>query len=54
MGATYSAHSDREFTSLGLQTLGGDAGRAVALLGDMVCNSTFNSGELELLKEQVS
>jgi len=54
MGAQYTAKSDRELTSFGLQVFKGDAGKAVELLGDMVCNSTLNPAELELVKEEVS
>lgn len=54
MGARYSAHSDREFTSYNLQVLKGDANGAVNLLGDMLCNNALNSGELELVKDEVS
>lgn len=54
MGARYSSKADREYTRYGLQTFSGDAGRAVALLGDLICNGSFNSAELELVKEQVS
>jgi mitochondrial-processing peptidase subunit beta len=54
MGARYSAHSDREFTRFSLQVHNGDASRAVGLLGDMVCNGSFNSAELELVKDEVS
>jgi predicted Zn-dependent peptidase len=54
MGARYSAHSDREFTSYNLQVLKGDASGAVNLLGDMICNASLNSGELELVKDEVS
>jgi processing peptidase subunit beta len=54
MGGRYSAHSDREFTRFGMQCFNNDAGRAVSLLGDMICNSTLNSAELELVKEEVS
>jgi len=53
-GARYSAHSDREWTSYNLQVLKGDAASAVNLLGDMVCNSSLNSAELELVKDEVS
>ena len=54
MGARYSAHSDREFNRFGLQCFSGDATRAVGLLGDMICNSTLNAAELELVKDEVS
>jgi predicted Zn-dependent peptidase len=54
MGARYSAHSDREFTSYNLQVLKGDTSGAVNILGDMLCNNALNSGELELVKDEVS
>jgi len=54
MGAKYSAHSDREYTRFSLQVHSGDAARAVNMLGDMVCNNSLNSAELELVKDEVS
>jgi len=54
MGAIYSSHADREYARYGLQTFKGDASRAVSLLGDLICNGSFNSAELELVKEEVS
>lgn len=54
MGAVYNSKADREWTRYSLQTFRGDASRAVALLGDVISNSTFNSAELELVKEEVS
>lgn len=54
MGAQYQSHAEREYTRLGLQVTKDNASRAVQMLGDMVCNSTFNSAELELLKDEVS
>ena len=54
MGARYTAHSDREHTSYGFQVFKGDAGKAVGLLGDMLCNNQLNSAELELVKDEVS
>jgi hypothetical protein len=54
MGATYKGHSDREFTSFGVQASKHDVGKAVELLGDAICNPSINSAELELLKEEVS
>ena len=54
MGGRYSAHSDREYTQYGLQVFKGDAAKAVGILGDMLCNGSLNSAELELVKEEVS
>jgi predicted Zn-dependent peptidase len=54
LGAVYSAHSDREFTSYALQVLKGDTSKAVGILGDLICNGTLNSSELELVKDEVS
>mmetsp|Transcript_3727 Transcript_3727/g.6353 ORF Transcript_3727/g.6353 Transcript_3727/m.6353 type:complete len:357 (+) Transcript_3727:34-1104(+) len=54
IGAVYGAKSDREITSYGLKCHKGDAGKAVQLLGDMLCNNTLNSAELELVKQEVS
>lgn len=54
MGSTWNAHSDREFTSFGVQVQKGDASRAIGILGDAICNPALNSAELELTKEAVS
>lgn len=54
MGAEFNHKPGREISSLGLRVLPGDMGKAVDLLGDMVCNSQFNGSELELMKESVS
>lgn len=54
IGARYNAHTDREYTRYGLQVFKGDARKAVTLLGDMISNISLNSGELELVKEEVS
>lgn len=54
MGANYTGHSDREFTSFGMQVHKGDCGRAVSLLGDALCNPSLNAAEFGLLKDEVS
>jgi len=54
MGAIWHAHSDREFTSFGLQTHKGDSGNAVKMLGDAICNVQLNPAELEQLKVEVA
>jgi len=54
LGAIYDAKSGREHTRYNLQVFRNDVGRAITLLGDAVCNSALNSGELELVKEEVS
>lgn len=54
MGGRYSAKSEREQTTFGMQVLKGDATKAVGLLGDMLCNNSLNSAELELVKDEVS
>jgi predicted Zn-dependent peptidase len=54
LGARYTGHSDREFTSYGLQCFGNDANRAVSILGDMITNNAFNTSEFELLKDEVT
>jgi processing peptidase subunit beta len=54
MGARYAAHSDREFTRFSMQVHRADAGKAVSMLGDMICNNSFNAAELELVKDEVS
>lgn len=53
MGARYHADTGREISSYGLQVLKGDVNNAVKILGDTICNSTFNGNELELVKEEV-
>lgn len=54
MGARYSAQSDREWTRYGIQCFSADAGKAVSVLGDILCNGSFNTAEFELCKEEVS
>ena len=54
MGANYSAHSDREYTSYSMNCFGGDTHRVISLLGDIVSNNTHNSAELELVKDEIS
>lgn len=54
LGAIYNAHSDREFTTFGLQTFAGDASRGIAILGDILSNNSWNSSEFELLKDELS
>jgi predicted Zn-dependent peptidase len=54
MGARYTAHSDREYTSYCMNVFGSDSHRALSLLGDIVSNSTHNSAELELVKDEIS
>ena len=54
MGAYYEGKSEREHTSFSIQTMKGDTGKALNLLGDAICSPSLNSAELELLKEEVS
>ena len=54
MGANYTGHSDREFTSFGMQVHKGDCGRAVSLLGDALCNPSLNAAEFGLLKDETT
>jgi processing peptidase subunit beta len=54
MGARYNAETGREISNFSMRVMPGDVGRAVDLLGDMICNSQFNGSELELAKESVS
>jgi processing peptidase subunit beta len=54
MGARYTGKSEREFTKFGISCFEADVGRSVGVLGDMLCNSAFNTAEFELLKEEVS
>jgi processing peptidase subunit beta len=54
IGARYNAHSDREYTSFGVQCFGNDTRKAIALLGDMISNSSLNPAEFEMTKDEVS
>eukprot|EP00356_Strombidium_inclinatum_P006304 CAMPEP_0170484666 /NCGR_PEP_ID=MMETSP0208-20121228/4066_1 /TAXON_ID=197538 /ORGANISM="Strombidium inclinatum, Strain S3" /LENGTH=468 /DNA_ID=CAMNT_0010758043 /DNA_START=236 /DNA_END=1642 /DNA_ORIENTATION=+ len=54
LGANYTAHADREFNSYGMSVLKSDIGRAVSVLGDMVCNPSLNPAEVEAAKNDVS
>jgi len=47
MGAQWSGHSDREYTSYGMQVHKGDSAKAVSMLGDVICNVQLNPAELE-------
>lgn len=53
MGGVFNSHVDREFQNMKLQVFKDDVSRAISMLGDMVCNSTLNDQELELVKEEV-
>jgi len=54
LGGIYESKTDREMTYFSLQLFKDDLRKGVELLGDMVCNSQLNSGDLEALKEEVS
>ena len=54
MGATWTAHSDREYTSYGMHVFKGDTAKAVSMLGDALCNAQLNPAELEQLKVEVA
>ena len=54
LGGDYHGHADREYTSLGLSALKGDVGRALGLLGDMVCNPALHEAEVEACKNDVT
>lgn len=54
MGGVWHAHSDREYTSYGLQVHKGDSAKAVQMLGDAICNISLNAAELEALKVEVA
>jgi len=54
MGARVNFETGREISSYSLQVFRGDVGKAAKLLGDLVCNSTLNDNELELVKEEVN
>ena len=53
-GARFTANTGREQSSFQLQVFRNDVGKAVKLLGDLICNSTLNPNELELVKDEVS
>lgn len=54
VGARWSSHIDREYTSFNIQCLKDDAHRAIAFLGDSVCNMQLNPAEVEQLKVDVT
>merc|ERR1712086_433354 len=54
LGAIWTGNSDREHTSFNLQCHKEDASRAIAFLGDAVCNMQLNPAEVEQLKVEVS
>jgi predicted Zn-dependent peptidase len=47
LGADVNAHTDKDHTAFHMSGLGRDAGRFIAMLGDIVRNSTFPEVELE-------
>lgn len=53
IGARFEAHTDREHQSVNLHVFKEDVSRAIALLGDMVVNSSVELGEFELAKQEV-
>jgi processing peptidase subunit beta len=54
MGARLESQTGRESQSIQLQVFRGDVNKAVKLIGDLVCNSTLNANELEIVKEEVA
>jgi processing peptidase subunit beta len=54
LGAKYHSDSGREISSFGLKVFRNDVSKGVKILGDLVCNSTLNANEFELVKEEVS
>ena len=52
MGASISTSTEREMTSLNMTCFKGDVSRAVSLLGDAVSNTTLDSAELEMAKQE--
>ena len=54
LGGEFHDHADREYTSYGLSAAKGDIGRAVGLLGDMICNPALHEGEVEACKNDVT
>jgi len=54
MGAQYTSNLEKEQIAYNLQVFKGDTAKALGILGDMICNASLNSAELELLKDDVS
>ena len=54
MGAVWSSHTDREYTSYGLHAPKEDSGNAIKFLGDAIYNAQINEAELEQLKVEIS
>ena len=47
LGAEVNAHTDKDHTAYHMRGMANDAGRFIAMLGDIVRNSTFPADELE-------
>ena len=54
MGGSLDSQVDREATSITMQVLKGDVGRAVSLLGGAVSSATLDPAEFELTKQEVA
>ena len=54
MGARLSQATEREQSSISLQCMKGDVGRAIDLLGDAMSNASLDSAEIELTKQEVA
>lgn len=53
-GARLHGESGREQTSLGMTVFKNDLSRAVNMLGDAIVNPSLDSGELEILKQELA
>jgi predicted Zn-dependent peptidase len=47
LGAEVNAHTDKDHTAYHMRGLAGHAGQFIAMLGDIVCHSSFPEAELE-------
>ena len=54
MGARLNTSVEREKSSISMQCMKGDLGRAINLLGDAVSNANLDPSEIELTKQEVA
>jgi zinc protease len=53
LGATLGAHSDRDFTTIGLSSLARDQSKALSLLADVTRNPAFSPDEIERKRQEI-
>jgi predicted Zn-dependent peptidase len=54
LGAQLNAYTSREHTLYHIQCFNNDIAKSVEILGDMVCNSTFNKNAIEVERETIT